>query len=147
MNLPSLAEAYTATEYRVLHGDACIVLRIGEPAHDLDDLLPSGVRAWAFITPCNPRSQTLSDEENCRRLSAFRQDVDTKHALIEGVGVGTQGDWPPEPSFLVLNIERADALALATRWEQNAFVFGQRGGVAELVWCPLVCGSGGGSPR
>ena len=55
-----------------------------------------------------------------------------------GVGKGDTGDWPPEPSFLVLGISREVATQLAAHHEQCAYVFGEVGAPAELVWTAVV---------
>ncbi len=55
-------------------------------------------------------------------------------AALEGSGQGDAGDWPPEPSRLVLGIGEADAIALGRLFEQNAVLAGVRGQAARLVW-------------
>lgn len=54
---------------------------------------------------------------------------------FEGEGIGDNGTWPPEPSYLVLGICRPDAIALGHRFEQAAIVAGDAGGTAELILC------------
>ena len=53
---------------------------------------------------------------------------------FQGEGRADDGDWPPEPSLLVLGISEADAVSLARELEQHAIVSGSRGGEARLVW-------------
>ncbi len=139
-----LERAYRGTEYRVFYADGDFVLRIGEHSPELDALLHSFSEThWAYITPCNPRSAPLTDSDNANRLAQFRTENEIAYRLITGAGVGISRDWPPELSILVIGIDRSAALSLATRWEQNAFVYGERGGVAELAWCPTICGENG----
>lgn len=148
MNLDELDSAYRDTDYHVLLENRETVVRIGERSFDLEkELALSGSVTWAFITPCNPRSASLDQQENQTRLEEFRREVSDKYELRKGFGLGRQGDWPAEPSFLIIGIAKPDALVLATMWEQNAFVFGSVDSVAELVWCPQVCGfDGDGAP-
>ena len=53
--------------------------------------------------------------------------------FFPGAGEADVGDWPPEPSFLVLGISEQRAVALAERYEQAAIVVGRRNGSARLL--------------
>lgn len=140
-DLAALEAAYRATTY-VAWGPAGaeIRIRVGEQHPGLDALLEAqGAGCWAFLTPCNPRSEPQSDHVNATRVAALRTDLDEHgYRYWEGAGVGEGTDWPPEPSFLVLGISRSVASELAVRYEQYAFVFGETGGRAELVWTPVA---------
>ena len=58
---PDKIRAYLATDYRLGHGDADIVLKIGVQSPDLAELFAvRGVECGAFITAYNPRGQVLS---------------------------------------------------------------------------------------
>ena len=54
--------------------------------------------------------------------------------FFHGWGVGTRGDWPPEPSLLVLGIDEEQARKVGAEFGQNAIVVGRTGAVAELTW-------------
>ena len=45
-------------------------------------------------------------------------------AFLEGVGQHRSGDWPGEPSFLVLGLALEVAKSLGKHYEQNA-----------IIWC------------
>ena len=110
-----------------------IVIRIGEPSGALDELIAPAARA-AFLTAANPRSERRSEEDNRRLTAALREALDAAgYRCLEGEGRDAQGAWPAEPSFLVLGIRRAGALALARRFEQNALVWCEPGKAPELV--------------
>jgi hypothetical protein len=47
--------------------------------------------------------------------------------------VPADNKWSPEPSFLVVGITRDESIRLSKKYEQNAIVFGELGGVVELV--------------
>lgn len=139
MSSSELERAYVGTEYRVSSVDPPIILKIGKRSEQVDQLLlEHGCGSWAFITPCNPRSVELTDEQNKRRLEAFAATISSQFELLLGEGVGENPEWSPEPSYLILGIHKENALSLATHWEQNAFVFGELGSAAELVWCPTI---------
>ena len=128
---PALLEAYRAAEY-IVH-DPQVVIRIGEPNAALDALLADEERA-AFLTAANPRSERCGDEENRRFIAALREALDAAGwRSLEGEGRDAKGAWPAEPSFLVPGISRDEALELARRFAQNAFVWCERGIAPQLV--------------
>jgi hypothetical protein len=140
---PELEAAYRSTTYSVIvPGRAPISIRCGARCLPLDLLLAeSRATDWAFITACNPRSANLDDEANAERMMRLELIVRGRGlACFHGEGQADDGDWPPEPSLLVLGMPEADALTLARQFEQHAIVSGSRGGEARLVWVD----SGGG---
>jgi hypothetical protein len=110
---PDLLEAYMNAQYVVFGArrDAPdIVLRVGEPNVDLDELLEAELASSAaFVSPGNRHGR-----EQTRREDA-------------------QGKWGVEASVLIVGIARAEAEALGRKLEQNAIVFAQKGGAPELV--------------
>ncbi|MEX0669859.1 MAG: DUF3293 domain-containing protein [Pirellulales bacterium] len=137
MTDPALDAAYRATTYSVvLPNGTGLALRVGEHSLALDRFLTTtGHDHWAFITACNPRSLRLGEAENATRLARFTDLVRARglHAL-PGEGRGDGGNWPPEPSLLVLGIEEHMAIALGRMFDQHAIVVGARGGPPRLVW-------------
>jgi hypothetical protein len=126
-----LEAAYRATDYRVDDAPGGpFVIRIGERCDRLADV------DWAFVTACNPRSQRLSDEQNARRMTELETVVGGRWLFYPGHGAGRDGRWPPEPSLLIVGIVESDAVELARRFGQNAFVAGRAGEPARLVWVP-----------
>ena len=126
-----LERAYRATTYRV---GARLALRVGEPNAVLDLLLSErGLDEWAYLTAHNPASVVLAPGENRARQEALLGRV-AGYPLLLGEAVADAGDWPPEPSALVLGIRREDALALAREFGQSAILCGRRGGAPALAW-------------
>lgn len=121
--------AFRQTTYRVHAPTGTIDLRIGEQPDAL-----SG-HSWAFLTAYNPLPRNLEDAENQRRQQTFLAQLQNEgRTFYLGEGRSDDGSWPPEPSFLVLGVTLEQATALAATYEQLAFVYGARGGLAELVW-------------
>ncbi len=61
----------------------------------------------------------------CLETGRFGEELRLRSLLfIEGVGQHPSNRWPPEPSFLVLDLSLEAAKALGSRHEQNA-----------IVWC------------
>lgn len=137
----TLDSAYRATSYVAAGPDEReIRIWVCEEHPELDGVLQEyGVASWAFLTSCNPRSEPLSDEENATRVSALLTDLEAQgYQSWNGAGIGEGASWTPEPSFLVFGISRGAASELANRYEQYAFVFGETGERAELVWTHLA---------
>ncbi len=55
--------------------------------------------------------------------------------IFSGRGVAQSGDWPPEESWLILGLTISDARLMAVKWEQLAFLYGEVGQPAQLIWC------------
>jgi hypothetical protein len=132
-----LLEAYRRTTFRADTPKARLALRVGQRSVELDDLLSAhGVTTWAYATAANPGSQPLPADENVarhRELEALVRALGFES--YPGEGIGDDGRWPPESSFLVLGIARADAVRLGRRFGQLAVVFGELGQEADLVAC------------
>jgi hypothetical protein len=134
---PDLEAAYRSTSYSVIvPGREPISIRCGVRCMPLDLLLAeSRAIDWAFITACNPRSVPLDEDANAERMMQLEMLVRGRGlACFQGEGQADDGDWPPEPSLLVLGISEADAVTVAREFEQHAIVSGRRGGEARLVW-------------
>ena len=134
---PAMRDQITAYQKAlyVVFGRPELVIRIGEPNPDLDELLEAedAVTA-AFITAANPRGVATSAWKN-EIANAALVETQTKagYRCFEGEGRDPQGRWRPERSALVVGIPRADAEAVRRAFGQNAIVFVERGLAPELV--------------
>ncbi len=128
-----LWEAYRNTIYAV--PELGLEIEIGVSNADLQNYLSAnGFTRWAFITAWNPGSVLLDDEQNAARLELLRQALmQNNYVYFEGYGQGKMGDWPPETSFFVLDIDRETARQLGKAFEQLAIVVGEWNAVAELM--------------
>ena len=128
-----LENAYRATTYTA---SVPLLLRVGQRSVLLDAVLEEWkVEEWAYLTAWNPRSVPRPLAENNAAQDELVAALRARGlAVFHGVGVGDDGDWPPEPSVLALGIGRDDALALARKHGQAAILVGRRGGPAELAW-------------
>lgn len=135
MTNASLFDAYRDTTFCADTPAGQLNIRIGQLHPLLDALLDAyGTTSWAYITAWNPRSADTEQRENEANPAALLRDLDG-YRVFEGEGVGADGDWPPEPSFLVLGLVEADALTLGRQYGQNAIVVGLRGELARLLNC------------
>ena len=125
---PQLIDSYREALYAV---DG-LVLRIGAPSAELDTLLEAeGAASAAFLTAANPRGEQQSYAANEAAMQALRSSL--TWPFREGEGRDPQGRWPAEPSLLIIGISRGEAEVLGRKFEQNAIVFVEKGGAAELV--------------
>jgi hypothetical protein len=131
-----LRNAYEQTIYRVF--DPPLDLRIHQLHPSLDKLLEQHrSHHWAFLTSVNPLSAMQTDAANRLLLSQLRVSLESgPWTFYEGAGMGKDGQWPPEPSFLILGISLDKALQLGRRWRQKAIVAGQKGKAAQLHVIP-----------
>lgn len=142
----TLARAYRRARYRVADDGAGFDMGVGEACEPLRALMARhGVDTGAFLTACNPGSALQSDDDNRAAQALLRAAVDNAgFVVLDGAGLDPDGDWPPEPSLLVLGIDRQQAGALAERFGQNAFVWLTADAVPALVWtgAPDTAGHG-----
>lgn len=140
--LPSgLIEAYEKTRYTV--DDSKVgkfvieVTKVSEQLGVLQRSYASGSASTsaAFITAFNPYGELLTDVENQARHSLLVDACSQKGwSYYEGYGAGEdEAAWEPERSLLVVGIEKADAISLGNRFEQNAIVFCAETEPAELI--------------
>ncbi len=128
----SLLEAYNTTIFKVFN--TSIEIRIGYNCPALDDLLiANNCTEWAFITPYNPHSTKFRfpKVDNYLRLAELKKDL-VNYKIFEGEGIGTDPNWLPERSFLILGIDKNMAEELGKKYEQNAIVIGSKAERAEL---------------
>jgi len=115
--------------------DPSIAMRIGERSEPLDALLEAaGSETAAFVTAANPGGALADPQDNMLATEALlHAQREAGYACIPGVGRDPGGEWPAEPSVLVLGISRREAEILGRSYEQNAIVFYEKDAALELV--------------
>lgn len=103
---------------------------------DIDKLAAAHqVNTWTYITAYNPGSVAASSEGNEKRQRELIQAVaESGYPFYTGEGKGDSGEWPAEPSLLVLGVGEAEAAAMARRFGQAAVLFGERDRPVRLLW-------------
>ena len=131
----TLITAYRATHYCVTGVSEPFILRVDERSDDLARChAEHGVTTSAFLTAFNPHSVTTDDDSNDasqKRLVAALQS--RQYPCLEGLGVDPIGDWPAEPSLLVLGISFADAHSVGAEFAQNGFVWCDADAIPRLI--------------
>ncbi len=134
---PELFEAYKKTAYCFCSPFGEVKIRIGQANPLLNQLLlDNNAKSWVFITAWNPYSLQQEMKVNISSNNELEEYLTkNKYAYLKGFGVGDDGTWLPEASFLVLNIPKDDAINLGIRLKQNAIVAGVIGKIPELIEC------------
>ena len=124
---PETRKSYLETHYHV-YGQSPLTLEVGVANPLLATLYQAlSVQSCAFITACNPFSQSLDAAVNADRQAAFAGELRERGLkFVEGLGKHPSGQWPGEASFLVWSLTLEAAKALGTQHEQNA-----------IIWCGL----------
>lgn len=131
---PNLIVAYLGADY-VVFAEPELALRIGEPNPALDALLEAeGAETAAYVTAANAHGRLAGTTENVLATTALLEAQRAAgYACFAGEGRDPQGEWPAEPSVLVVGIARAEAEVLGRSYDQNAIVFVEKGRAPELV--------------
>lgn len=137
MPVPShLIAAYRAAHYEVDAGrDQIISFNVDVSCAALDDFLRrEAVRYAVVLTAHNPGSEKRTAAENAAAHQALADEVGRIGKItFPSRGCDPDKEWPAEPGLLVLDLSRTDALRLAHRFGQFAFVWIELGHAPELV--------------
>ncbi len=128
-----LIRIYNNTAYHVPELD--LVILPGQENVRLKEVLSQyGAHTFAFITAYNPQGIETAKVLN---IAAHQRLIgDIIHAgmdYMEGFGQGSDG-WVDENSLFIPGISLKEALSLARKYRQNAFVFGEKAGLPVIVW-------------
>jgi|GEM_PF-3632560 len=91
---------------------------------------------YAFLTTSNPIGEILFPEENLRRYRQFQSDM-SGYETHGGEVRGDDDNCPASPGLFILGISKEKVLEFAVKYGQAAFLFGEKGSPASLVFCPL----------
>ena len=129
-----LLQAYRATDYHV-ESAVPFVLRVGQTGPDLLHLYAKHqCECAAFLTACNPFSAIAAERENEFRQTELANEVKKRGLhFLKGIGRDTLGQWPGEPSFLVLELSIEAAKKLGRKQAQNAIIWCGPDAVPQLI--------------
>jgi hypothetical protein len=131
---PATVLAYRQTHYRVF-GSIPAVLEVGVHCAQLVLLYRlHQTDCAAFVTACNPQGARLDAAGNAQRQAALAREISRQgRAACEGIGQHPSGEWPGEPSYLVLGLAQSAAQALGSQFEQNAILWAAADATPELI--------------
>ena len=90
--------------------------------HAKSEISWKSISCTAACDGMEPLRKALSDAENKDRNKALKSSLSDKYKVFDGLGTDPLGEWPGEESFLILGINRQNAMKLGTEFEQNAIV-------------------------
>ena len=120
-----LIKVYISTDFQV-NAEPTFILKIGNYSRGLSELHEQhNCETSAYITAWNPLGIAQTNLENKSRNNSLRKAISHKYAIIEGIGLDSDGKWSGEESFLILGINREDAMLLGKQFKQNTIVFNE----------------------
>ena len=128
-------DAYMSADYVVCAGSRRFSMRVNEYSPDLKALLREKKQIWgAFLTAHNPHGELRDKDTNEAANARLRQHLEALGLVIfEGEGVDPEGEWAPEPSFLVLGIDMMTACKIGEQVQQDAIIWIDDDAVPELL--------------
>jgi hypothetical protein len=128
----ALLTLYGESHYDVNVARGIATIRIGAPA-------PRPIARWIgeariahYLTACNPRSTSLTPEENAGRLAVLRAEIESRGlAYLEGAGHIPGEAWR-EACLLVRGLGEDEVADIVRRYAQNSIVVARAGGVSTL---------------
>ena len=134
-NLEPLMEFYLMDRYHDF--DMKLDIRINSMSDHMDQRLELLQKnSFAFLTASNPIGQILFPEENLKRYRELEHDLsgyETHHGEVRG----DDDNCPASAGFFIFQITQGRALQLAIKYGQAAFLYGEKGKLTTLVFCPL----------
>lgn len=126
--------SYLETQYHV-HGETPLTLQVGVANASLAAHYKSlRVESCAYITACNPFSQSLEACVNADLHAAFADELRQRSLkFVEGVGQHPSGQWPGEASYLIWGLSLEAAKALGAKHDQNAIIWCGPEAVPQLI--------------
>ena len=127
-------QAYLEADYRVTAAEP-FVLNVGRASPELASRFKlDRADSAAFITAWNPCGERTSDTENQAAQQKLLAEIKALgFACLDGEGRDSAGQWPAEPSFLVLGISLEAAKTLAGNFHQNGFVYAGSDATPRLI--------------
>jgi hypothetical protein len=132
----ALEAAFTATIYRVETPEARFDLRIGQINPAFDGFLRAhNVSCWGIITAWNPGATSCPKAENDLRQKHLHEVLKLTGArFFAACNMSTEGTWPYEPAYLILQRDAQQLCAIAAQFAQYALVYGELGQAPCLLW-------------
>src|SRR5690606_24133879 len=116
-----LLQAYADALYRVQGAGE---FKIGQYSQQLAQLHGQHRATHShFITAFNPKSKRLPAAENAARHAELGSKLAALGAqTVAAAGLDPDGQWPPEPGYLVFDLADDQIITLGLAYEQNAVV-------------------------
>lgn len=108
------------------------------PAHEnqkfLEFLNNNRIHTWSLITADNPHSTRIDEEKNSALRKLLAQDL-KDYKTLRCVGMD-QANSHHEIGYFVAGITREFIRKIASKYGQNAVIFGSKDSPVEVLWIP-----------
>lgn len=131
-----LKKAYLDTTYSVFIDKNKYPVNIEKPLPFVINSLINEEQSAAIITAWNPKSKLLSVEENIKRNTKLNAKL-KNYTVFKAEGQGEDLSWLAEESFFILGINKKEANILAIEYEQYAYVWLEKKGLASLIFTDI----------
>jgi hypothetical protein len=124
LNDEELISAYQSAKYIVFINEKPERIKVGQTNIVIDKLLRRlSAQSAYFMTPENPFSISLCEEENMLRHRRFIEELKTgNYEYYEGYGTDEKETWPKEKSYFIICDDESKIHKLAASYGQNGFL-------------------------
>ncbi|MFL9710540.1 DUF3293 domain-containing protein [Methylobacillus sp. Pita1] len=131
---PELIEAYQDADYVVNYEQQAFVMRIGLGSPEMNIILEQhAATAAAIISAFNPLSKPADEAINIQNTEKLGKELRSRHLEFrKGLARSRSNQWPEE-NFAVIGITLDSAMELGRQYHQNAIVFYEKSGIAQLI--------------
>ena len=131
---PETIQAYQETHFKVERMPP-FTLRVNVFSPRLADLyLDTKSSCSTFITACNPLGAYVGEAQNIQLHAALARTLQQRSLVFfPGAGQHPTGEWPREPSYLVLGLSVEAAKTMGRLLDQNAIVWCGSNAIPELI--------------
>lgn len=140
MNIPQALEAtYRNAYYCVSAPKIEFILQVGHISEEAAKLMAEfSAQGALFVTAFNPFGQVLSAEENENANALLKSELQAFCSMVlPGYGSSPDASWREE-SFFAFPASRSMATEFCCRHAQNAVLFVDADGIAQLVFHPDI---------
>jgi DNA-directed RNA polymerase sigma subunit (sigma70/sigma32) len=99
-----------------------------------DFLNNNRIHTWALITADNPHSTRTDEEKNTGLRKLLAKDLEG-YKILRCVGMDKASSHH-EIGYFVAGISREKIRQIASKYEQNAVIFGSKNAPVEVLWVP-----------
>ena len=125
MSKSELEKHYLDTTYSIFIDKEQYDIKIGKPLPFEIKKLLDKEKSAVILTAWNPRSQSLSSQENETRNNKLNSALN-KYTVFRALGQGSDLSdisWSAEESYFIPGIKKREAEMLAVEYEQYAYVW------------------------
>ena len=124
MSKSELEKHYLDTTYSIFINEEQYDINIEKPLPPVIKKLVNKEKSAVILTAWNPRSQSLSSQENKERNSKLK--IQLKNFIVfNALGQGcnlSDTSWTAEESFFIIGLNKAGAEKIAVEYGQYAYV-------------------------